>query len=136
LVRLTNWSRWFANEDTLDDNPSPESQEPIWKNVIIKKNQNASRYYISITFSSQKSNQDRWLEPSHGETKREGQRKAKRCTTCKNPKKREKARPSHTIGNYVTHSLFNVACMLMMRFNNNRRTSVTRQCDLPLYSKG
>jgi hypothetical protein len=29
LDSLTDWSRWFANEDTLDDNPSPKSHEPI-----------------------------------------------------------------------------------------------------------
>jgi len=31
----------------------------------------------------------------HGETKRESQRKAKRCTACRNPKKKERASPSH-----------------------------------------
>jgi hypothetical protein len=42
------------------------------------------------------------------------------------------------VGNYFTHNPFNVTCMQIVIFNNNERskTSIIRQCNLPLYNKG
>jgi len=69
-----------------------------------------------------------------GETKREGQRKVKRCTTHKNPKK--KLVPL-VVGSYFTHSPSNVACMQIIRSNNNgrSRTNINYQCNLPFYGE-
>jgi hypothetical protein len=41
------------------------------------------------------------------------------------------------VGGYFTHNPFNVADMQIVRFNNNRRskTSISHQCNLPLYSR-
>jgi len=52
-------------------------------------------------------------------------------------KKRRKLIPL-VVGNYFTHNPSNVACMQIMRYNNNgrSRTSITCQCNLPLYDKG
>jgi hypothetical protein len=38
------------------------------------------------------------------------------------------------VGNYLTHDLFNVACMQIVRFNNNERSrkNITHQRNLPL----
>ncbi len=60
------------------------------------------------------------------EIKREGQRKAKRCTTPKNQKKGKKLVPL-MVGNYLTHDLSNVAFMQIMRSNSNGRfrTNIT-----------
>jgi hypothetical protein len=46
-----------------------------------------------------------------GETKKEGQRKAKRQTTCKKHQKREKLVPL-VIGSYFIHGPSNVTCNL------------------------
>ncbi len=68
------------------------------------------------------------------ETKREGQRKAKRCM---GTKKRIKLIPL-VVGSYFTQGPFNVTYMQIVRSNSNGRskTSITRQCNLPFYSKG
>ncbi len=58
---------------------------------------------------------NQWSELSH-EDKREGQRKAKRHTNQRN-QRTERARPYHVIGNYLTHSPSNVACMQIVRSN-------------------
>jgi hypothetical protein len=69
------------------------------------------------------------------ETKKEGQRKAKRCTTCK-PKKGRELIPL-VVGSYFTHGPPNVACTQIMGFNSNGRskTSIVCQCNLPLYNR-
>jgi hypothetical protein len=42
-----------------------------------------------------------------------------------------------TVGNYFTHNPFNVAFMQIVKSNNNKKskTSISCQCNLPLYSK-
>jgi hypothetical protein len=42
------------------------------------------------------------------------------------------------VGSYLTHSLSNVVCIQIMKSNNNRsfKTSISCQCNLPLYNKG
>ncbi len=71
------------------------------------------------------------------ETKREGQRKAKRCTTPMNQKKGEKV-ILLVVGSYLTHVPSNVTYMQIMRFNSNGRskTNITRQRNFPLYNRG
>jgi len=41
------------------------------------------------------------------------------------------------VGSYLTHNHSNLACMQIVRSNNDRRsrTSISRQCNLFLYSK-
>jgi hypothetical protein len=70
-----------------------------------------------------------------GETKREGQ--TKRHTARKNQKKGRELVPL-MVQSYLTHGPFNVASMQIVKFNSNGgfRTSITRQCNLPLYNKG
>jgi len=51
------------------------------------------------------------------ETKREAQRKAKRCTTCGNQKKRKKL-VLLVVRNYLTHGPFNVVYMQIVRSNS------------------
>jgi len=70
------------------------------KNVIIKKNQNVSRYYISITFSSQKFNKRLMAGNITGETKREGQNQ--KMHSLQEPKKRERVSPS--CGRKLSHT--------------------------------
>ncbi len=71
-----------------------------------------------------------------GETKREGQKEAKKHTTHKNQRKGRKL-ILFVVGSYLTHSPSNVACMQIMKFNNNgrSRTSIICQYNLPFYSK-
>jgi len=54
------------------------------------------------------------------ETKREGQRKVKKPTTCRNPKKGRKL-VLLVGGNSLTHGPSNVTSMQIVRFNNNGR---------------
>ncbi len=65
-----------------------------------------------------------------GETKREGQKKVKRRTTCGNRKKGKKGRElvPLMVGNYLTHDPSIVTCMQIMRSNSNGGsiTSITR----------
>jgi hypothetical protein len=70
------------------------------------------------------------------ETKKESQKKAKRQTTRKNQKKRRKLIP-FVVGSYLTHCPSNVTYMQIVKSNNNgrSRTSITCQCNLPLYGK-
>jgi hypothetical protein len=49
------------------------------------------------------------------ETKREGQRKAKRNTTCMNPKKGKEPVPL-MVRSYFTHSPSNVPCMQILKW--------------------
>jgi hypothetical protein len=56
---------------------------------------------IQHKYDSQKSNKRLMVETIIGETKREGQRKAKRRTVCKNQKKKKKTRPS--CGRMLSH---------------------------------
>jgi hypothetical protein len=75
-----------------------------------------------------------------GETKMEGQRKAKKHIARRNQKrkkKREKTSP-FMVGSYFTHGPFNVTCMQIVKSNNNGRFRIiiTHQCNLPFYSKG
>jgi hypothetical protein len=74
-----------------------------------------------------------------GETKKEGQRKAKRRKTCKNQKKRKGRKLVFLmVGSYFTHYPSNVACMQIVKSNSNGRfkTSITLQHNLPLYNRG
>ncbi len=63
----------------------------------------------------------------HAKDKREGQRKAKRCVTCKN-QKMEKTLVPCMVGSYFTHNPFNVACMQIVRSNSNRRLKTNISC--------
>jgi hypothetical protein len=59
-----------------------------------------------------------------GETKREGQRKARRRIACKNQKKgRELA--SLVVGSYFTHNPSHVICMQIVRSNSNERSRIS-----------
>jgi hypothetical protein len=71
------------------------------------------------------------------ETKREGQKKTKRRTTCKNQKKGKKLVP-FMVGGNLTHGPFNVTYMQIMKSNSNGkfRTNITFQFNLPLYNRG
>jgi hypothetical protein len=68
------------------------------------------------------------------EDKMEGQRKPKTPTRTKEGRELVLL----VVGNYFTHSSFNVACMQIMRPNSIKksRTNISRQCNLPFYSKG
>jgi hypothetical protein len=70
------------------------------------------------------------------ETKKEGQRKAKRLTTGRNQDKGREPVPL-LVGSNLTCGLSNVDCMQIVRSNNNGRfrTSITCQCNIPLYNK-
>ncbi len=65
------------------------------------------------------------------ETKKDGQRKVKRHTTCMNQEKGKELVLLMVGGNF-THGPFNVACMQIMKFNNNERfrTSIICQHNL------
>ncbi len=71
------------------------------------------------------------------ETKKEGQKKAKRHTNIRTKKKGRKLVP-FVVGSYFTHNPFDVACMQIMRPNDNGRSriSITRQCNFCLYNRG
>jgi len=60
------------------------------------------------------------------ETKKEGQRKAKGCTTHKNQKGRELI--PFVVGNYLTHSPFNVTYIQIMKYDSNRRSRINIIC--------
>jgi RNA recognition motif-containing protein len=81
----------------------------------------------------QKSNKRSMAGTITKETKKEGQR----MHNPQEPKKRRKQVPL-MVGNYFTHSPSNVTCMQIVRYNSNERsrTSITRQHNFPLYSKG
>ncbi len=67
------------------------------------------------------------------ETKREGQKRHSPWE----PKKRKILVPL-VVGSYFTQSPSNVAYMQIVISNSNgrSRTNITRQCNLPLYSRG
>jgi hypothetical protein len=71
------------------------------------------------------------------ETKREGPRKTKGRTICRNQKK-GKELILLVVGSYFTHSPSNVICMQIMRSNSSGRfiTNIIRQRNLLIYSKG
>jgi hypothetical protein len=62
-----------------------------------------------LLYSSQKSNKRLMVRSITWETKREGQRQAKNCTTHRNQKKGKKLVPI-MVGSYLTHTPSNVAC--------------------------
>jgi hypothetical protein len=66
------------------------------------------------------------VETIIGETKREGQRNAKGCTARKNQKRRELV--PFVVGNYFTHSPFNVTYIQIMRYNSNGRSRISITC--------
>jgi hypothetical protein len=66
-----------------------------------------------------------------GDTKKKGQKQ----TTHKNQKERELI--PLVVGSYFTNGPSNVICMQMMQPNSNGGfRCITRQCNLPFYSKG
>jgi hypothetical protein len=71
-----------------------------------------------------------------GETKRKGF-KLQKTQPVKTQNKRGRELVPLAVGSYFTHNPSNVACMQIMRSNNSGRprTSITRQHNLPLYSK-
>jgi hypothetical protein len=71
------------------------------------------------------------------ETKKEGQRKANRCTTRKNQEKGRKL-VLFVVGGNFTHDLSNVACMQIVKFSNNgrSRTNITCQHNLFICNRG
>jgi hypothetical protein len=85
----------------------------------------------------QKSNKRLMSKTIIGETKREGQRKAKKHIACKKPKKKMEKLIPFVVGSYFTHGPSNVACMQIMRSNSSGRlrTSITCQHNLPLYRR-
>jgi hypothetical protein len=61
---------------------------------------------------AQKSNKKLMAETIIRETKREGQRKAKKCTTHRNPRKKKKKKLVFlVVGSYFTHGPSGVAYM-------------------------
>ncbi len=70
------------------------------------------------------------------ETKKEGQRKAKRHTTYMNKIKSNLI--LLMIGSHFTHDPSNVTCIQIMKFNSNGRfrTNITCQRNLLFYSTG
>jgi hypothetical protein len=70
----------------------------------------------------------------HMEDKTKGQRKVKTLARTKEGKELVLL----VVGSYFTHSPSYVACMQIMRPNSIRksRTNISRQCNLPFYSKG
>jgi hypothetical protein len=71
------------------------------------------------------------------ETKKEGQRKAKRHTTRRNQEKRRKLVP-FVVGGNCTHDPSNVVCMQIVKFSNNgrSRTNITYQHNLFICNRG
>jgi hypothetical protein len=69
------------------------------------------------------------------ETKREGQRKAKKQTAHENQKKGKIVLV--VVGSYLTHGHSNVTYTQIMKSNGNgrSRTNITHQRNLPLYSR-
>ncbi len=74
-------------------------------------------------------------ENHHIEDKKEGQRKAKKSAAYKN-QRRERTN-LFVLGNYLTYSPFNLACMQIVKSNTNRRfrTNISYQHNLPFYNK-
>jgi hypothetical protein len=70
------------------------------------------------------------------ETKREGQRKAKRCTTRRIQEKGRKLVPFVVGGNF-THGPFNVAYMHIVKSSSigRSKTNITCQQKFPLYNR-
>jgi len=68
-----------------------------------------------------------------GETKNEGQRKAKKHIAYKNQKKRKQLVPL-VVRSYLTHNPYNVACKQIVRFKSNGRSRIN--ITLPFYSRG
>jgi hypothetical protein len=73
-----------------------------------------------------------------GETKMEGQKKAKTQIALGTKEKRGIELVPPMVGNYLTHGPSNVTYMQIVKFNNNgrSRTHITRQHNLPLYNRG
>jgi hypothetical protein len=71
-----------------------------------------------------------------GETKREGQRKAKNNSAHKNQKKKKEL-VLLVVGSYVTYGPSNVTYMQIVKLisNGRSRTHITHQCNLLLYTK-
>jgi len=77
-----------------------------------------------------------WPEPSHGQQKgrpKKGQEEAKLRGI-----EERKELVLLMVGNYFTHSPSKVTSMQIMSSNSNRmfRTSISHQCNFPLYSGG
>jgi hypothetical protein len=71
------------------------------------------------------------------ETKKEGQRKAKRLTTRRNQEKGKELVPL-VVGSYLTHNPSIVTYMQIVRFNSNgrSRTKIIHQFNFLLYNRG
>jgi hypothetical protein len=70
-----------------------------------------------------------------GETKREGQRKAKRQTACRNQKKGREL-VLLVVRSYLTHGPSNATCMQIVRSNKNGRSKTSiNLCNLPPYNR-
>ncbi len=77
--------------------------------------------------ATQKSNKRLMVGTIKEETKREGQRKAKRRTTCRNQEK-GKELVLLVVGGNLTHGPFNVAYMQIVRSNSNGRSRISITC--------
>ncbi len=79
---------------------------------------------------------NRWLEPFHGRQNE----KAKERSKDEHPTRTKKGRGLVLlmVGSYLTHDPYNVAFTQIVRSNSNGRskTCITRQCNLPFYSRG
>jgi hypothetical protein len=85
----------------------------------------------------QKSNKRLMVGTIIRETKRGRPKKGLKTYNPQEPKKGKELVPL-MVGSYLTNGPYNVACMIIVKCNNNGRsiTSITHQCNLPLYSKG
>jgi len=135
----------------LSSTPFPflKIQISLWKSFNCKPSHvlSSDEYWEVLSFwnvklvgkdkTTQKSNKRSINRTIKEETKREGQRKAKRCTTHRNQEKGKELVPL-VVGGNLTHDPFTVTCMQIMKSNSNgrSRTSITCQCNLPLYNKG
>jgi 2-phosphoglycerate kinase len=115
----------------------------VANNVYVTKHEENHKFKIFLLPKNltsmkrtQKYNKRLMIETIIGETKREGQRKAKRYTTFRNQKNRREL-ILFMVGSVLTHGPSNVANMKIVRLNNNGRfrTNMTCQCNFLLYSK-
>jgi hypothetical protein len=76
--------------------------------------------------------------PIARETKREGQRKAKRHTARRKTERKGRELVPIVVGSYLTHGPSNVTCIQIVRSNNNgrSRTIITHQHNFPLSYRG
>jgi len=128
--------------------PFLKIQVSLWKSLNCRPSQvlSSDEYWEVLSFwnlkpvgkdkATQKSNKRLMVGTIKEDTKKEGQREAKRRTTHMNQEKGRELVPLVVGGNF-THTPCNVACMQIVRFNSNgrSRTSITCQCNLSLYSK-